>query len=93
MNLNEYAKQVHAANMKWWQNILPIAAEDADAGKALDLAYQGGRTELVPQPSAAKAHDDRVITVDGQSLHIVGDRLFDRSYQSLVNRNSDRRRY
>jgi protoporphyrinogen oxidase len=62
--------------MKWWQNILPIAAEDAEDGKALDLAYQGRRTELVPQTTAAKAHDDRVMLVRSRLSRIFYRRRF-----------------
>jgi protoporphyrinogen oxidase len=35
--------------MRWWQDILPLAEGESDAGKALRIAYQGQEHELVPE--------------------------------------------
>src|SRR5579859_5113602 len=35
--------------MRWWQEILPVAAGRSDAGEILRLNYQGQSRDLVPE--------------------------------------------
>jgi protoporphyrinogen oxidase len=44
--------------MRWWQDILPVARDAADAGEALRISYQNESRDLVPElltPSSADA--------------------------------------
>jgi protoporphyrinogen oxidase len=43
--------------MRWWQEILPVAAEQADADKALRISYQQNSHEFVPQPLRVSSSD------------------------------------
>ncbi len=39
--------------MRWWQDILPLAEGEAEAGKALRIAYQGQERDVIPKTSGA----------------------------------------
>jgi protoporphyrinogen oxidase len=43
--------------MRWWQEILPVAAGQSDAGEILRLNYQGQSRDLVPELSGAASPD------------------------------------
>src|ERR1700726_4242285 len=43
--------------MRWWQEILPVAAGQSDAGEILRLKYQGQSRDLVPELSNAASPD------------------------------------
>ena len=57
--------------MNWWQDILPLA----DAGSALEIAYQGSRRDFVPSRSGA-AEDGRVMLVRSRLSRIFYRRRF-----------------
>jgi protoporphyrinogen oxidase len=43
--------------MRWWQEILPVASGQLDAGEILRLKYQGESRDLVPELSNAASPD------------------------------------
>src|ERR1700682_5586587 len=43
--------------MRWWQEILPLAAEQPDADKRLRINYQQNSHEFVPQVLRASSSD------------------------------------
>src|SRR3984957_19925868 len=43
--------------MRWWQEILPVAAERGDADKTLRISYQQNSHEFVPQLLRASSSD------------------------------------
>ena len=43
--------------MRWWQDILPIAPDQADAMTALRTNYQGQSKEIIPRITAASSPD------------------------------------
>src|ERR1700675_3317562 len=43
--------------MRWWQEILPVAAGQSEAGEILRLNYQGQSRNLVPELSGAASSD------------------------------------
>src|ERR1700730_13613715 len=49
--------------MRWWQEILPVAAGQSDAREILRLKYQGQSRDLVPELANAVASPDAVMLV------------------------------
>ena len=43
--------------MKWWQDILPVAADQPHTGEALRIAYQQQSRECLPSPSVPSTPD------------------------------------
>jgi protoporphyrinogen oxidase len=61
--------------MRWWQDILPIAADQMDPNAAVRLAYQGSSGEFLPQ-AIAPASSDNVMLVRQRISRIFYRRRF-----------------
>ena len=74
--------------MRWWQEILPVAAGQSEAGKALRLSYQGQERDLAPE-ALGEASSDAVLLVRQRLSRIFYRRRFF-DYPLKVNPNTIR---
>jgi protoporphyrinogen oxidase len=72
--------------MRWWQDILPLADDQWEAGKALQLAYQGRTQSLAPR-MFAPASSDAVLLVRRRLSRIFHRRRFF-DYPLKINTNT-----
>jgi len=63
--------------MRWWQDILPLADGQLDAGKALRLAYQQQSRELLPSVVAPNSSDAVMLVRQRISRIFYRRRFFD----------------
>jgi len=63
--------------MRWWQEILPVAAGQSDAGEILRLNYQGQSRDLVPELSNAASPDAVMLVRQRLSRIFYRRRYFD----------------
>jgi protoporphyrinogen oxidase len=63
--------------MRWWQDILPVAESEVDAGKALRLNYQQQSRDLTPGPLGAAASDAVMLVRQRLSRIFYRRRFFD----------------
>ena len=63
--------------MRWWQEILPVAAGQADADKALRINYQQRTHDLVPAAFGAASSDAVMLVRQRLSRIFYGRRFFD----------------
>ena len=63
--------------MRWWQEILPVAAGQSDAGEILRLNYQGQSRDLVPELSGAASPDAVMLVRQRLSRIFYRRRYFD----------------
>lgn len=74
--------------MNWWQDILPLAEGEAEAGTALPLTYHGRRSELVPNMFGATTSDAVLLVRRRLSRIFYRRRFFD--YPLKINSNTIR---
>jgi protoporphyrinogen oxidase len=72
--------------MRWWQEILPIAAGQADFGANLRMTYQGQSHEIVPEPLASGSSDAVMLVRQRLSRIFYRRRFFD--YPLKLNANT-----
>jgi protoporphyrinogen oxidase len=63
--------------MRWWQDILPVAAEDADPAGAMRLHYQGESRDFEPGARAADGADEVMLVRQRLSRIFYRRRFFD----------------
>jgi protoporphyrinogen oxidase len=63
--------------MRWWQEILPVAAAQSDAGEILRLSYQGQSRDLVPELFGAASSDAVMLVRQRLSRIFYRRRYFD----------------
>jgi protoporphyrinogen oxidase len=63
--------------MRWWQQILPVAAEQADADKLLRISYQQKSHEFAPQALRASSPDAVMLVRQRLSRIFYRRRFFD----------------
>src|ERR1700737_3618751 len=63
--------------MRWWQEILPVAAGQSDAGEILRLNYQGQSRDLVPELSNPASADAVMLVRQRLSRIFYRRRYFD----------------
>ncbi len=61
--------------MRWWQNILPIAADELDPAAAVRLTYQGSSGDFLPE-KIARAPSDNVMLIRRRLSRIFYRRRF-----------------
>ena len=72
--------------MRWWQNILPIAAGQVDSKDVMRLAYQGRSRELIPEAIAPASSDAVMLVRQRMSRIFYRRRFFD--YPLKLNANT-----
>ena len=72
--------------MRWWQEILPVAAGHVDADQALRISYQRQSRELPPAPPATAASDAVMLVRQRLSRIFYRRRFFD--YPLKLNANT-----
>ena len=72
--------------MRWWQEILPIAADEAEAGADLRVTYQGQSRDFVPTALAAASSDAVMLLRHRLSRIFYRRRFFD--YPLKLNTNT-----
>jgi protoporphyrinogen oxidase len=63
--------------MRWWQEILPVAVDPSEAGKALRIGYQRQEKELMPGVLAAASSDSVLLVRQRLSRIFYRRRFFD----------------
>jgi protoporphyrinogen oxidase len=63
--------------MRWWQEILPVAADQAHAGKALRISYQQRSHEVVPEILGSPSSDAVMLVRQRLSRIFYRRRFFD----------------
>jgi protoporphyrinogen oxidase len=63
--------------MGWWQDILPVAEGQSEAGTALRIAYQGQERDLAPKVFGATTSDAVLLVRDRLSRIFYRRRFFD----------------
>jgi protoporphyrinogen oxidase len=63
--------------MRWWQEILPVATGQSEAGEILRLNYQGQSRDLVPELSGAASSDAVMLVRQRLSRIFYRRRYFD----------------
>ena len=58
--------------MRWWQDILPVAADQVDATTPLRTAYQGQTKEFIPQIGASASSDAVMLVRQRLSRIFIG---------------------
>jgi protoporphyrinogen oxidase len=74
--------------MRWWQEILPVAEGQSEAGKALRISYQRQEKELVPEVFGAASSDAVLLVRQRLSRIFYRRRFFD--YPLKLNPNTIR---
>jgi protoporphyrinogen oxidase len=63
--------------MRWWQDILPVAEGEADAGQALRLSYQRESRDLIPEVFGSRSSDAVMLVRQRLSRIFYRRRFFD----------------
>jgi protoporphyrinogen oxidase len=74
--------------MRWWQEILPVAEGQTEAGKALRISYQGQERDLAPEVFGAASSDAVLLVRQRLSRIFYRRRFFD--YPLKLNPNTIR---
>ena len=74
--------------MRWWQEILPVAEGQSEAGKALRISYQGQERDLAPEVFGAASSDAVLLVRQRLSRIFYRRRFFD--YPLKLNPNTIR---
>jgi protoporphyrinogen oxidase len=72
--------------MRWWQDILPLAADQVEEPSGVHIRYQGSEREWVPEARASRSSDEVMLLRRRLSRIFYRRRLFD--YPLKLNANT-----